>query len=266
MVNIVNAGTLGGGFRHYSGLLPATPGSGDPHHASVRVFHIPAANTAATFRGDIVSWSGTSAGNAAAGSVAGGVVTGINGANTNTPNPGGADLPQNISAPSASVVIGNGGGTGLGNQSQAPNVNRWVPGDTASVIAGVVVGFGPITLYMAKNGFQYIPASTEAWVFVETDPSVEMYATVPTVPGSAFNTLLGAGADVKANAGFQSTRFGISGLSLDPATFAATNSLPLRILESGEQIGDDPTAAGFVAKVRFNSLRHAFGSGPMVTD
>jgi len=266
VVNIVNYSATGiGGFRHFSGLCPAVMGSGDVH-ASVRIFHVPAANASAIFRGDIVSWSGTTAGNASAGSVAAGVVTGINGGNTNTPNPGAGDLPANISAPSASVVIGNGGGSGLGNGSMAPNVSRWVPTDTASLIAGVVVGFGPVTLYMAKNGFQYIPASTEAWVFVETDPDVEMYATVPTVPGTAFNLSLGSGIDVKANAGNQSTRFGVSGVSLDPATIATTGTLPLRILSSGEQIGNDPTAAGFIAKVAFNRNRHYRGSGPMVAD
>ena len=245
MVNIVNySATSIGGFRHYSGLLPAVLGGGDPMHASVRVFHVPAANAAAIFRGDIV--------------VAASSAIGVQ---------GGADLPFNISAPSAtSVVIGNGGGTGLGNQSEAPNISRWVPGDTTSVITGVVVGFGPITLYMAKNGFQYIPATTEAWVFVETDPDVEMYATVPTVPGTAFNQLLMGGADLKANAGFQATRFGVSGVSLDPATFTNTSTLPLRILGSGEQIGDDPTAAGFVAKVSFNRSRHYRGSGGFVED
>ena len=54
MVNIVNAGRLGGGFRHYAGLLPVNPGDGDVNNASVRVFHIPSANAAAIFRGDIV--------------------------------------------------------------------------------------------------------------------------------------------------------------------------------------------------------------------
>ena len=98
--------------------------------------------------------------------------------------PGGADLPENISAPSASVVVGNGGGSGLGNQSMAPNITRWVPGDTTSVIAGVVVGWGPITLYQAKNGFQYAPAAIECWAFVETDPSVVMAITMPAVPAT----------------------------------------------------------------------------------
>lgn len=243
MSNIVNQGQLGGGFKHYSGLLPAIFGSGNTHNASVRVFHIPAANAAALFRGDIAVLSSAAIG-----------------------VQGGGDLPANISAPSASVVIGNGGGSGLGNASIAPNITRWVPGDTTSVIAGVVVGFGPITLYMAKNGFQYITAATEAWAFVETDPDVEMYVTVPTVPGTAFNLLLMGGVDVKANAGFQTTRFGISGVSLDPATFANTATLPLRVLGSGEQIGDDPTAAGFVAKVAFNRTRHYRGSGGFVAD
>lgn len=244
MVNIVNAGQLGGGFRHYSGLLPATPGDGGPQsQASVRVFHIPATNAAALFRGDIAVLSSASIG-----------------------VQGGGDLPANISAPSASVVIGNGGGSGLGNASIAPNITRWVPGDTTSVIAGVIVGWGPITLYQAKNGFQYCPATTEAWAFVETDSLVEMYATVPTVPGTAFNLLLMGGADVKANAGQQATRFGISGVSLDSATFANTSTLPLRILGSGEQIGDDPTAAGFVAKVMFNQSRHYKSGGAFVAD
>lgn len=243
MVNIVNQSQLGGGFRHYSGLLPAIYGSGNTHNASVRVFHIPATNAAAIFRGDIVALSSASIG-----------------------VQGGGDLPANISAPSTSVVVGNGGGSGLGNASIAPNITRWVPGDTTSVIAGVIVGWGPITLYQAKNGFQYAPALTECWAFVETDPDTEMYATVPTVPGTAFNLLLMGGADVKANAGFQATRFGISGVSLDPATFANTSTLPLRILGSGEQIGDDPTAVGFVAKVAFNRTRHYRGSGGFVAD
>jgi hypothetical protein len=242
MVNIVNATALGGGFRHYSGLVPMVLGAGDPHHASVRIYHVPAANPAAIFRGDIVVMASSAIG-----------------------IQGGADMPYNISAPSASVLIGGGGGTGLGNQSMTPNVTRWVPGDVAatSIIAGVVVGFGPITLYQAKNGFQYVPASTEAWVAVETDPSVEMYATVPTVPGTAFNLNLNSGADVKANAGQQSARFGISGLSLDPA-FANTATLPLRILSSGDEIGNDPTAPGFIAKVTFNPARHFRGTGGFV--
>jgi hypothetical protein len=242
MVNIINAGTLGGGFRHYSGLVPANLGGGDAGHASVKIYHVPASNAAAIFRGDIAVFASAA--------------IGVQGA---------ADMPYNITAPSNSVVIGGGGGTGLGNTSMTPNVTRWVPGDVAatSIIAGVVVGFGPITLYMAKNGFQYIPALTEAWVTVETDPDVEMYATVPTVPGTAFNLNLNSGADVKANAGQQSARYGISGVSLDPA-FALTATLPLRVLSTGRLIGDDPTAPGFVAKVTFNKTRHFRGTGGFV--
>jgi len=243
MVQIVNQGVLGGGFRHYSGLLPVAPMYGGAQaQASVRIFHCPAANAAAIFRGDIAVFASASIG-----------------------TQGAADLPANISAPSASVVIGNGGGSGLGNQSMAPNATRWVPGDTTSVIAGVVVGFGPITLYMAKNGFQYIPASTEAWISIETDPQVEMAITVPTVPGTAFNLLLNDGADVQANAGFQSTRFGISGVSLN-ASLASTSTLPLRVLSSGMQIGNDPTSAGFVANVMFNGNRHFRGGGALGAD
>lgn len=242
MVNIVNQGQLGGGFRHYSGLLPANPGVAGPSSASVRIFHVAAANATAMFRGDIITWADSTHGTQGAG-----------------------DLPANISAPSTSVVIGNGGGSGLGNGSIAPNAARWVPGDTTSVIAGCCVGFGPITLYMAKNGFQFVPATTEAWLAVETDEQVEMSITVPTVPGTAFNLLVGGGADVQANAGFQSTRFGISGLSLNPA-IATTATLPLRVLSSGEQIGNDPTLPGFVAKVMFNQARHFRGGGALILD
>jgi hypothetical protein len=243
MVQIVNQTVLGGGFRHYSGLLPQQPGDGGAQaQASVRPFHVPAANAAAIFRGDIVVWASASIG-----------------------TPGAADLPANIGAPGG-LVIGNGGGSLLGNGSMAANVTRWVPGDTTSVIAGLVVGFGPITLYMAKNGFQYIPASTEAWVFVETDPQLLMSATVPTVPGTAFNLDLGSGIDVKANAGFQATRFGISGISLDPSTIATTSTLPLRIMNSSEQIGNDPTQPGFVAQVMFNQLRHFKAGAGFIAD
>jgi len=243
VVNIINAGQLGGGFRHFSGLLPANLGSGDPFHASVRPFHVAAANAAAIFRGDILTWADSTHGTQGAG-----------------------DLPFNLGPPSASVVIGNGGGTLLGNASMAPNAARWAPGDTTAVIAGVCVGFGPITLYMAKNGFQFLPALTEGWVWVETDPDVEMYATVPTVPGTAFSLLLGGGVDVKANAGQANTRFGGSGLSIDPATFANTATLPLRAISSGEQIGDDPTSAGFVGKFVFNRTRHYRGSAGLIAD
>lgn len=245
MVNIVNAGQLGGGFRHYSGLLPANPGSGDSQaRASVRLFSVPAANAAAIYRGDILVMASGSIG-----------------------TPGASDIIPNIGTPvTPSVVVGNGGGSLLGNASIAPNISRWVPGDTTSVIAGVCVGFGPISLYMAKNGFQYVPASTLAWAYIETDPLVEMTITMPTVPGTAFNLDLMSGVDVKANAGQQSTRFGISGVSLDPASIQTTSTLPLRLLSSGEQIGNDPTAAGFVAKVQFNITRHYKGTAAFVAD
>jgi len=242
MVNIVNYGTLGGGFRHFSGLVPVQKGSGNAAaQASVKIFHVPSANAAAIFRGDIVVMASAAIGTQGAG-----------------------DLPSNISAPSSSVVIGNGGGSGLGNTAMAPNVTRWVPGDTTSLIAGVVVGFGPITLYMAKNGFQYVPVSTEAWLSVETDPRVECYITVPTVPGTAINLTLNSGADVKANAGNQSALYGTSGVSLDPASINTTSTLPLRILSSGEEIGNDTLADGFIVKVNFNLTRHFQGTGAFV--
>jgi len=244
MASFLNQSALSiGGFRHYSGLLPANPGDGGPQaQASVKAFHVAATNAAAIFRGDIAVIADSGHG-----------------------VQGGGDFPFNISAPSASVVIGNGGGSGLGNQSMAPNITRYVPGDTTGIFAGVVVGF-MMTLYMAKNGFQYIPANTEAWCFVDTDPQLEMYATVPTVPGTAFNQLLMGGADVKANAGFQATRFGVSGVSIDPASFANTSTLPLRVIGSGEVIGNDPTQAGFVAKVQFNQSRHYRGGGGFTAD
>lgn len=243
MVQIVNQTQIGGGFRHYSGLLPVQPGDGaGQSQSSVKIFHIPAANAVATFRGDIML------------SASGAIGT-----------QGGADYPANISAPSPSVVVGNGGGSGLGNASEAPNAIRYVPGDTSSVILGVCVGFA-FTLFTAKNGYQFIPASTESWVQVETDPLVEMSITMPTVPATAFNLILNGGIDVQANAPQQSTRFGISGLSLNPASFANTATLPLRLLYSGQQIGNDPTAAGFVANVQFNQSRHYKSGAGFVAD
>ena len=244
MVNIVNqSATSIGGFKHYSGLLPATPGDGGSFaQASVRLFAIAATNAAAIFRGDILTFADSTHG-----------------------VQGGNDILPNIGAPSTQVVIGGGGGSLLGNQSIAPNAARWVPGDTTSVIIGCCVGFGPISLYMAKNGFQYIPASTQAWVYAETDNLIEMYATVPTVPGTAFNLSIASGYDVQANAGFQSTRFGVSGVSINP-TAATTSTLPLRSLGSGYQIGNDPTAAGFVGKFMFNGSRHYKGGAGFVAD
>lgn len=244
MVNIVNAGQLGGGFRHYCGLLPITPGDGGAQaQASVRVFHIPSANAAALFRGDIAVSASATIG-----------------------TPGGADLPENISAPSASVVVGNGGGSGLGNPAMSANISRWVPGDTTSIILGPIVGWGPITLYQAKNGFQYCPALTEAWAFIETDLMVEMNITMPTVPANGFAANLMSGIDVKANAGQQATRFGTSGVSLDAATVNTTSTLPLRLLNAGDPIGNDVTAVGAVARVQFNPTRHFKGTGAFVVN
>lgn len=216
-----------GGFKHYSGLLPANPGDGNPHRASVKIFHVPATNGAAIFRGDIVKFSTAFTG---------------------------GDLPANIAAPGG-TLIGNGGGSGLGNALIAPDVMRVAPaGATVPLIAGVVVGFGPITLYMAKNGFQYIPANTEAWVFVETDPNVEMYVTAPTA--GELSPQISKFFDIAANAGFQQTRFGISGISLAGAPNAVAATSLLRLLGTGEQIGNDPTQAGAVAKVVFNPAIH----------
>lgn len=242
MVNIINQGTLGGGFRHYSGLLPAVPGDGaSMSRASVRVYHIPAVNAVAMFRGDIAI---------------------IPDADDVVASVGAGDLPANISAPSASVVIGNGGGSGLGNAAIAPNIARFVIGDADSLIAGVVVGWGPITLYQAKNGFQYAPALTECWAFVETDPNVEMYATLPTVPGVTIANAIGGGATVQDNAPQQSLRFGVSGQSVNPGSIvAAQGTLPLKVLSSGEQIGNDIAAVGSVIKVTFNKTRHMWGTG-----
>ena len=231
MVNVVNAGQLGGGFRHYSGLLPANPGDGNAaQRASVRIFHIPIGNAAAIFRGDIVTVASGAAG---------------------------GDLPQNIAAP-GSLLVAGGGGTGLGNRLMAPDIARYTPGTNLTgagpKVAGVVVGFGPITLYQAKNGFQYVPALTEAWAFVETDVDVEMYITQPIVqPASP----LFSRWDVLANAGQQSTRFGISGVSLAAAVLATA---PLQLISSGEQIGNDVGATGNVAKVKFHPSVHFRGS------
>lgn len=248
MVNIVNQSALGiGGFRHFSGLLPAVPMDGDSQaRASVRLFHVPAANVNAIFRGDIAIFAT---------------------ATDQVANKGGADIIPNIGAPGAAgSVVGGGGGSLLGNASIAPNIARYTPGNTTGIIAGLVVGFGPISLFMAKNGFQFIPALTEAWVYVDTNPQIEMAITMPTVPATAFNLILNDGIDLLANAGSQQTRFGISGVSLDPASFNTTATLPLRILDSGNQIGNDPTAAGFVANVMFSQARHFRAAAAFLPD
>jgi hypothetical protein len=228
VVNIVNS--IGGGFRHYSGLLPANPGAGDSNaRASVKPFHIPSSNAVAIFRGDIVTLANGSSG---------------------------ADLPPNIAAANTgSVLIGNGGGSGLGNPAIAPDVARLAPAQAAAatvLIVGVVVGFA-FTLYTAKNGYQYIPAGQESWVLVDTDPMIEMYITQPVA--NQTQTRIGSFYDILANAGQQQTRFGISGLSLAAAPGTA-GIAPLRLLGSGEEIGNDVTATTNVAKVGFNPGRH----------
>jgi hypothetical protein len=121
---------------------------------------------------------------------------------------------------------------------------------------------------MAKNGFQYVPATTEAWVFVETDPDVEMYATIPTVPGTAFNLLL-KWRRRRARRMPVSSRPGSASPACRSTRRPCANHvrrLPLRVLSSGEQIGNDPTAAGAVAKVTWNKARHWRGAGQLNLD
>jgi hypothetical protein len=234
-----------GGFKHWSGFQPFSANSGDPFHASVRNFHVPPTNSAAIFRGDPVLLLGTA----------------------DSALTFGNSLYQN-QYPN--------GGAPVGNIAETGDVGGYTAGNTSGVFAGVVVGW-ELTLAAAKNGQPFIPAGVEAWLHVETDPLAEFYVTAggATLPTGGWPAAIGAGIDTLANnTAYQSTKFGISGLSIDPTTVAATSTLPFRILSAPVGINNDVTDAPTgttpnfignpVIRVQFNQTRHMMSASAFV--
>jgi hypothetical protein len=230
-----------GAFRHWAGLQLASgfvKNSG--FDAPWRIFHVPSGNASAIFRGDIVKLLGT----------------------------GGGDIYQDRF---------DFGGNAVGNPAFLGDVGLYAPGDTASVLAGVVVGF-ELTLFGAKNGQQYLPATTEGWVRVCVDPDAEFFVTAANtaLPTGGWAAAIGAGIEMRAaNTAYQSTRYGISGRAVDPAGVAVTATLPLRVMGAPIGINNDvvdaPTGTNDAAQsgnpvisVCFNRARHLFGSGGIV--
>jgi hypothetical protein len=223
----LTSAVIAGGFKHYQGLIPLNNGSGDPNHATYRYLHVPSSEANDIYRGDVVVQLGTGAG----------------------------DMPTLDRMP-----------PGLSNAAIAMDVGLMAVGSTTTVIAGVVIGFG-LTPSAVKNGYQYRPASTDAWVLVDTDPDVVMAATLTTALAAAD---IGRGLDFAArNATFTSTRFGQSGTALDGTSINTTATLPFRLDRALEGLGNVIGTANSVqlpiAVVRFNKTRHLYGTGAFVT-
>lgn len=95
---------------------------------------------------------------------------------------------------------------------------------TGDVIAGVVVGVKPVT----RDSLTYRAASTQRIVYVETDPSV-VYEIQEVSGGTALTANdIGLNANFVVAAG--STTTGYSGVELNNATEAVTNTLDLQIV------------------------------------
>jgi len=113
---------------------------------------------------------------------------------------------------------------GAADANGVPSVGRVTNGST-SVPVGVVVGFVPdySNLYSPS---QYRLASTLRYAFVCTDPTVVYEAQASGTYGIATDSGLNAGTTLTA----VSTATGISGMQVDLATKATTNTLPVKIL------------------------------------
>jgi hypothetical protein len=95
---------------------------------------------------------------------------------------------------------------------------------TTDVITGVVVGVQPVT----SSSLPYRAASTQRVVYVADDPNL-LFEIQETNGGTPF-TLNDVGLNASMNVGAGSTTTGLSGVEIDNATEATTNTLALKIV------------------------------------
>lgn len=100
---------------------------------------------------------------------------------------------------------------------------------------GAVVGFVP--LYSNLNVAQYRAASTFRQAFVAADPSIVYEAQASGTYGVTTDAGLNVGSTFTAG----STTTGISGMQIDLATKATTNTLPLKIIGVVQRVDNDVT-------------------------
>lgn len=107
---------------------------------------------------------------------------------------------------------------------------------TGDVIVGVVVGVKPVT----ADSLKYRAASTQRILLVAADPNLEY--EIQEVSGGTALTANDAGLNANFVVGSGSTTTGMSGVELNNATEATTNTLDLQIVDfvnrPGNEIGE----------------------------
>lgn len=148
------------------------------------------------------------------------------------------------------------------NPTGVPTVTRCVAGDTP---VGVVVGIS----FTGEGDLQNVPpvndlntpvyrrASTDRYVMVVDDPNVLFEAQL-SAAGSFSSADVGLNVNYRATAG--NTATGSSGMDVDIATKATTNTLPLKLVgwpyKAQNVLGD----AFFNVLVKLNQHAYALGS------
>lgn len=122
---------------------------------------------------------------------------------------------------------------------------------TGDVMVGVVVGVKPVT----ADSLKYRAASTQRIVYVATDPNL-VYEIQEVSGGTALTTAaIGLNADFVVGSG--STTTGYSGVELNNATEATTNTLDLQIVGL---VNRADNAVGEHAKWLVRINRHQFAN------
>ena len=122
---------------------------------------------------------------------------------------------------------------------------------TGDVITGVVVGVMPVT----QDSLRYRAASTQRLLMVADDPS--LLFEIQEVSGGTALTANDAGLNANFVVGTGSTVTGLSGVELNNATEAATNTLDVHIVGPVQR---EDNAIGEHCKWLVTSNRHQFAN------
>lgn len=134
------------------------------------------------------------------------------------------------------------------NGITTPDVVRAATGD---VIDGIVVGILPTT----RDTLIYGAASTAYNLLVDDDPN-SLFEIQDLATGTGLTTAdVGLNCDFVVNAG--STAYGTSGVTLNNATEATTNTLDVKLIDVVNRADIDNTTTPLTFLVRLNRHRHA---------
>lgn len=112
----------------------------------------------------------------------------------------------------------------LAGSADADGIPDVAQAAVGNVVVGVMVGRARVT----RDDEIYRPASTEAYIFVATDPDIVYEVQEDSVGGALAATNVGQNASFIVGTG--STTTGLSGVELDSSTAATTSTLDLQIV------------------------------------